>query len=702
MRKIIKYFPLNKGIVEEEMKTLIKALAIYLGTAIIVLTISNITDRIPIVKNLTFNISNIYGYYILVGIGLACYQYFKGKDYSDEEFITLNDIISLWNSKKGKIILAAVLVGLCLIPHKDKVKPVSVQMEVAREENRQESATEITEVGRTETKVETTEDENITEEVKNDKESDSRDENITSDEEMESAEVVESESNILEEDETVVSKETIEFYEYAKGYWSGEDITFSFLRNGNRYYFLHSKMSYGNEEQVPFYDVTSLEKTEQGILSILIDQNKKSYQVEIMDENEQKSMTIKEVGNEESISLLYNTCSNYDEFLAKDMLEVSYLAVNNLYTSIERTGIEKGKSKFALIDMISELEGNEILISPYGVDGRYYVWGMLDGIICPLGGVDAYMQKERYNPMTKTFYGFFYGGTSGGSTYQTYSYDIENGVLKSNETDSAEGMELYYSYVNSTDSEEYYKIMEKEIAKYENENYDRKLIEELVQENEKIPSSDAWDDLKIQFDNQNLVIGKTKLTSLMENGWESMRENIFSEYIGTRFGMLYYNASCTLENYNYRDGRMNGGKISEVPYRIDINVYDEVENENLESKIIYEIGEIFIEQEDIDLYPELVLPQGITYSSTRQDVVQAYGKPTLVVRNEPRNETTYIYYSDDYVSTMEFSFVDGNNSIRRMTISDEFWFNGNAEYIDYIKKLIRESREGNLKLIQEQ
>lgn len=122
MKKIIKYFPLNKGIVEEEIKTLIKPIAIYLGTAVVILTIANITDWIPIVKNLTFNISNIYGYYILAGIGLACYQYFMGKDYSDEEFITLSDIAVLWNSSKGKIILGVVLVALCLIPHKSAAK----------------------------------------------------------------------------------------------------------------------------------------------------------------------------------------------------------------------------------------------------------------------------------------------------------------------------------------------------------------------------------------------------------------------------------------------------------------------------------------------------------------------------------------------------------------------------------------------------
>lgn len=146
MKKIIKYFPLNKGIVEEEIKTLIKAVAIYMGTAIVVLTIANLTDWIPIVKNLTFNISNIYGYYILAGIGLACYQYFMGKDYSDEEFITLSDIVGLWNSSKGKIILGVTLVALCLIPHKGKVEPISVQTEVAKEEEIQESEVEISEV----------------------------------------------------------------------------------------------------------------------------------------------------------------------------------------------------------------------------------------------------------------------------------------------------------------------------------------------------------------------------------------------------------------------------------------------------------------------------------------------------------------------------------------------------------------------------
>lgn len=228
--KIIKYFPLNKGIVEEEIKTLIKPIAIYLGTAIVILTIANVTDWIPIVKNLTFNVSNIYGYYILAGIALACYQYFMGKDYSEEEFVTLNDVKALWNSSKGKIILGAALVVLCLIPHKDKVKPVSVQQQVAQEEEVQETKEETKEIQEADqAKV-------IEQEIIN-----------------EGTASVGIENDIIEvEEKEQVSSETREFFEYAKGFWSGEDVTYSFLQKGNKYYFLNFRVS-GNINLFPTF-----------------------------------------------------------------------------------------------------------------------------------------------------------------------------------------------------------------------------------------------------------------------------------------------------------------------------------------------------------------------------------------------------------------------------------------------------------------
>lgn len=102
-----------------------------------------------------------------------------------------------------------------------------------------------------------------------------------------------------------------------------------------------------------------------------------------------------------------------------------------------------------------------------------------------------------------------------------------------------------------------------------------------------------------------------------------------------------------------------------------------------------------------DVYPELILPQGITYNSTRQDVLKAYGKPTLVMEVPVLNEIEYVYYSDDYVSMMELTFSSVNDQLKRIEIKDEIWFKGNAKYEENVKNRISLLREDALKSIQE-
>lgn len=139
MKKILRYFPLNQIIRNSEMKSLLKTIGIYIASVIVFSLVKSFTGWIPLVKNLTYNMNELYGYYALAGIVSSCYQYFTGTDACDIDYITLDDIKSLWTNpkiKKGLIIAAVVL---CLIPHSSKLKTVEVKEEpVAQMEEQNE------------------------------------------------------------------------------------------------------------------------------------------------------------------------------------------------------------------------------------------------------------------------------------------------------------------------------------------------------------------------------------------------------------------------------------------------------------------------------------------------------------------------------------------------------------------------------------
>ena len=134
MKKIARYFPVNKILKHEIINSLVKAIGIYLGVGIGVTIISNLTDWIPLVKNFTFHISNFYGYYALAGIALGIYQYVTKQDLDDIEFVTLEDIKAICSVKKVKAGLLIATAAMCIIPSGstkkiDKPEEVMVQTE---------------------------------------------------------------------------------------------------------------------------------------------------------------------------------------------------------------------------------------------------------------------------------------------------------------------------------------------------------------------------------------------------------------------------------------------------------------------------------------------------------------------------------------------------------------------------------------------
>mgnify|MGYP003295597772 CR=1 FL=1 len=101
--KILKFFTLNKMVKNKDVKTLLINIAIYIGIGIALGIYKAIVGRIPLLGNLSYNVAGLYKIYAWVGAILAAIQCFSNDDYSDVEYVTLEDIKNFWNLKNGKI-----------------------------------------------------------------------------------------------------------------------------------------------------------------------------------------------------------------------------------------------------------------------------------------------------------------------------------------------------------------------------------------------------------------------------------------------------------------------------------------------------------------------------------------------------------------------------------------------------------------------
>lgn len=117
MSKVLKFFILNKIVKNKDVKTLLINIAIYIGIGIALGIYKAIVCRIPLLGNLSYNAAGLYKIYAWVGAILAAIQYFSNDDYSDVEYVTLEDIKNLWNLKNGKIAIIVAAAVLCLVPN---------------------------------------------------------------------------------------------------------------------------------------------------------------------------------------------------------------------------------------------------------------------------------------------------------------------------------------------------------------------------------------------------------------------------------------------------------------------------------------------------------------------------------------------------------------------------------------------------------
>jgi len=115
--KILKFFTLNKMVKNKDVKILLINIAIYIGIGIALGIYKAIVGRIPLLGNLSYNVAGLYKIYAWVGAILAAIQCFSNDDYSDVEYVTLEDIKNFWNLKNGKIAIIVAAVVLCLIPN---------------------------------------------------------------------------------------------------------------------------------------------------------------------------------------------------------------------------------------------------------------------------------------------------------------------------------------------------------------------------------------------------------------------------------------------------------------------------------------------------------------------------------------------------------------------------------------------------------
>lgn len=119
MSKLLSFFPLNKGIVKKNFKSLLIKILIYIGLGIAVSIIARFFGRIPVIKNLFASIRKLYKWYALVGVILGFVQCFGAKAYDDVKYVTVPDIVNFFKNDVKKIswIIAGVaLVLMCIWP----------------------------------------------------------------------------------------------------------------------------------------------------------------------------------------------------------------------------------------------------------------------------------------------------------------------------------------------------------------------------------------------------------------------------------------------------------------------------------------------------------------------------------------------------------------------------------------------------------
>lgn len=410
MEKFLRFFLLNKKVRKGQAGTLLTCLGKYIGVWIALVIVQAVLNRIPLLKNLSYNLLIIYQWYMVIGSILALVQFASNLSYENVVFYEKEDVLHFVKSKqyvKAKATVGIGLLVLCLIPHGGySAKTVKQTVANSTKEEMQESA----------------EQENT---------------------QMVQKEVQEAEEMEHAETAPVVTQEQKEFYEKVKGFWKGDDIDYAFIKWKDDYVFVNSD-SYGdamtNEDfYIAFYTVEKFEQNGDEFKATLRDKEEKVYLLEyIKSKSGINILKIKEETQEDWQMLTDNNCASYEEFLANVgysfcWLELSYFDYKDNVMPYVASFKVNEKDKYCLLDVTEQYEGKELLLCN---SDTITVLTDSEGFVRPIYRTYSFKNLERYEPEKKTLWAYYDGGTSGPSFYTCETYDEECGGWRTEEHDA--------------------------------------------------------------------------------------------------------------------------------------------------------------------------------------------------------------------------------------------------------------------------
>ena len=119
MGKILKWFPLNKKMEKGNIKSLLKTLLKYIGVWLIGGIIAVLLSGIPLINSFAENVFSLYGWYMRIGLVLACIQCFFYETSSTQEYYQWKTLMADFQNCtfqwKYPILIGAIV--LCMIPY---------------------------------------------------------------------------------------------------------------------------------------------------------------------------------------------------------------------------------------------------------------------------------------------------------------------------------------------------------------------------------------------------------------------------------------------------------------------------------------------------------------------------------------------------------------------------------------------------------
>ena len=121
VKRILGYFPMNRQVDAENKKSLISAIGRYLVVTAGLYIVMRLLGRVPFLNNLSYHAFRIGIYYMIAGVILGRIQYLGKIEFEDTIYISKDDCKKLWEHRQCKIIIAAVLIILAVLPRKTNI-----------------------------------------------------------------------------------------------------------------------------------------------------------------------------------------------------------------------------------------------------------------------------------------------------------------------------------------------------------------------------------------------------------------------------------------------------------------------------------------------------------------------------------------------------------------------------------------------------